>query len=91
MTFAAFQARHLPRLSAEDEDDDGSAARLKAMHPFRAFNLLKAAGRYRLEELLGALAAIHDADLSLKTSGQPDSLILEQLVLGLCAGEAPTR
>jgi DNA polymerase-3 subunit delta len=91
MTFAAFQARHLPRLSTEDGEDDGSAARLKAMHPFRAFNLLKAAGRYRLEELLGALSAIHDADLAFKTSGQPDSLILEQLVLSLCAGEARTH
>jgi DNA polymerase-3 subunit delta len=91
VSYAAFQARIVPRLSAEGEEDDGSAAKLKAMHPFRAFNLLKAAGRYRLEELLRALSAIHEADLALKTSGQPESLILENLVLGLCGGEARTR
>ena len=88
MPYATFQARILPRLFADDGEDDGSVAVVKAMHPFRAFTLLKAAGRYRLEELLWALSAIHEADLALKTSGQPESLILENLVFRLCAGEA---
>ncbi len=83
MPFAIFQARIWPLLISDDEDD-GSSAKLKGMHPFRAFNLLKAAGRYRLEELLGALSAIHEADIALKTSGQPESLILENLMLKLC-------
>jgi len=91
MPYATFQARILPRLSADDKPDDGSAAKLKGMHPFRAYNLLKAASRYRLEELLWALSAAHEADLALKTSGQAESLILENLVLRLCAGETGTR
>ena len=91
LSYATFQARVLPRLSADDGADDGAAAKLKGMHPFRAFNLLKAAGRYRLEELLGGLSAIHEADLTLKTSGHPESLILEHLVLSLCAGGEGAR
>jgi hypothetical protein len=33
------------------------------------------------------LEAVHDADLALKTSGQPERLILEALAVTLCGGE----
>jgi len=84
LTFPAFQARVLPRLVG-GEDADGSGARIRAMHPFRAFNLLKSATRFSRQELLVGLSAIHDADLALKTSGQPDVLVLEPLLLHLTA------
>jgi DNA polymerase III delta subunit len=86
-TYATFQARVLPRLAADAGEDDGAAAKLRAMHPFRAFNLLKAANRFAQAELLRGLAAIHDADLALKNSGQAEGVILETLALALCRGE----
>ncbi len=91
MSYGTFQARVLPRLTAAGEGDDGSAARIRDMHPFRAFNLLKAAGRFAQTELVRGLCAVHDADLALKTTGQPEGLILETLALTLCGGEGSTR
>jgi DNA polymerase-3 subunit delta len=86
MPFPVFQARVLPRLTADKPDDDGAAAKLCAMHPFRAFTLLKSASRYTERELLDGLEAAYEADLALKSSGQPEDLILELFVLRLCAG-----
>jgi DNA polymerase-3 subunit delta len=86
MPFPAFQARVLPLLAKEAEGDDGSAAKLLAMKPFRAFNLLKAATRFSMLELVRGLEAIHETDLALKTSGYPEELLLEQLLLTICAG-----
>jgi DNA polymerase-3 subunit delta len=84
MGYPAFQARVLPRLKAAGPAED-AVAYLAGMHPFRAFNLLRAAVRFPLGELLRDLEAIHEADLSLKTSGQPEDLILEPLLLAICA------
>jgi DNA polymerase-3 subunit delta len=86
MPFPAFQERVLPLLATEAEGDDGSAAKLLAMKPFRAFNLLKAAARFSAPELLRALEAMHETDLLLKTSGHPEDLLLERLLLTVCAG-----
>jgi DNA polymerase-3 subunit delta len=84
--FPAFQARVLPLLVKEVEGDDGSAAKLLAMKPFRAYTLLKAAARFSMPELVGGLEAIHETDLSLKTSGHPEGLLVERLLLAICAG-----
>ena len=87
MAYAVFQARVLPRLAADTETDDGSAAKIREMHPFRAFNLLKAASRFTQAELVRGLGAIHDADFALKTSGQSEGVILETLAFTLCRRE----
>ena len=89
MAYGGFQSRVVPRLTADGGPDDGSAARLRAMHPFRAFNLLKAAHRFTLAELLRGLEAIHQADLALKTTGQAEGVILETLALTLCGTDTP--
>ncbi len=90
-TYATFQARVLPRLAAGAGSDDGSLAKIRGMHPFRAFNLLKAASRFTQAELVAGLEAVHGADLALKTGGQPESLILETLAVTLCGAEARAR
>jgi DNA polymerase-3 subunit delta len=82
--YGAFQARVLSSLSADATGDDRAAAKIREMNPFRAFNLLRAAGRFTQADLLERLQAIHDADLALKTTGQPEALILETLILTLC-------
>jgi DNA polymerase-3 subunit delta len=84
LTYGAFQSRVLPRLQ-EPGAEEAAAAALAGMHPFRAFNLLKAAGRFSLPGLLRALDAVHEADLMLKGSGQPEDVILERLLLAVCA------
>ncbi|MBI2113866.1 MAG: hypothetical protein HYT85_02095 [candidate division NC10 bacterium] len=87
LAYGAFQSRVLPRLQRKVEGDDGSAARLLEMHPFRAFNTLKGATRYSLSELVRALTAIHETDLALKSSGAPEGLLMERLLLSIIGGE----
>jgi DNA polymerase-3 subunit delta len=87
ITYGAFQSRVLPRLQRKVEGDDGSAAKLLEMHPFRAFNLLKGATRYSLAELVRALTAIHEADLALKSTGGPEDLLMERLLITILGGE----
>jgi len=84
--FETFRFRVLPRLKEPREEDDGSAAKLLEMNPFRAFNLFKGASRFSLDRLLQGLEAIHETDLALKTSGHPEALLLEQLLITLCVG-----
>ena len=86
MPFSLFQSRLLPLLTKAVEGDDGAASKLAAMRPFRAFNLLKGAARFSFAELEERLEAIHETDLTLKTSGHPAELLLEQLLLGICRG-----
>jgi len=84
--FETFRFRVLPRLKEPREGDDGSAAKLLEMNPFRAFNLLRGASRFSLDRLIQGLEAIHETDLTLKTSGHPEALLLEQLLIKICPG-----
>ncbi len=90
LTFPAFRARVLPRLEQAGADVEGVAA-LRGMNPFRAFNLLRGAARFSMRELVAGLEAVHDADMALKTSGMPENLVLEPLLLRLCGGGAPAQ
>jgi DNA polymerase III delta subunit len=87
VSYPAFQSRVLPRLTAQGPDN-GAAAKLSAMHPFRAYNLLRGGARYRQAELLKALHGIHAMDVAGKTAGALDALRLETLVLDLCRPSA---
>jgi DNA polymerase-3 subunit delta len=89
MPFEAFLSRIQPRLGQKMEGDDGSAAKLLQMHAFRAFNLLKGATRFSMPDLVRGLKAIHELDLALKTSGHPEGLLMEQLLIQLCAPSFP--
>ena len=86
MPFPAFQARILPLLAKGTEGDDGSAARLLAMKPFRAFMLLKAAAQFSMPDLVGSLEKIHETDLGLKSSGHPEEMLMERLLLAISGG-----
>ncbi len=83
-SYPAFQHRLLPRLQEPGAAEDGAAA-LARMHPFRAYNLLRGASRFSLAGLLAALQGVHEADLALKGSGQPEELIIERLLLRICS------
>lgn len=91
MTFGAFQGRVLPRITAAEGPDDGSAAKMRDMHPFRAYNLCRAAVHFTQAELLAALGGVHDADLVLKTTAQPEAGVLEGLVLAMCRDMSTTH
>jgi DNA polymerase III subunit delta len=88
VAYPGFQSRILPRLAGAGPDD-GSAAKLSAMHPFRAYNLVRAAARYSQDELLRALRAMHALDLAGKTAGALDAVALETLLLDLCRAAQP--
>jgi DNA polymerase III delta subunit len=83
--YPAFQSRILPRLRPEPEADGAKDNRLAEIHPFRLYNLLREAARFGQGELLAGLEAAALADLALKTSGRPEAMVLEELILGICA------
>ena len=56
------------------------------IHEFVARKCLAQQENFRLEELEHAFDALSQADISLKTSGIPDQIILERLTLHLCDG-----
>ncbi len=74
----------MPGLSKTQEGDDSATAKLLRLNPFRAYNMLKGAARVSMAALLARLEAVRDADLALKNSGQPEALVLEQLLIRLC-------
>lgn len=84
LSFPAFQSRLLPRLR-EGQEEQPWLASLLAGHPFRVYNLLRASARFSTEGLRSRLEAVAETDLALKTSGQPEALLLERLLLTLCA------
>ena len=84
MPFEAFRGRVLPGLSKTQEGVDTATAKLLRLNPFRAYNMLKGAARVPMAALLNRLEAVRDADLALKSSGQPEALVLEQLLIRLC-------
>jgi DNA polymerase III delta subunit len=87
MPFEAFRGRVLPSLSKASAAEDSAAAKLLRLNPFRAYHMLKGAARLPMAALLAALGAVREADLSLKGSGQPEALVLEQLLIRLCTVE----
>jgi hypothetical protein len=48
---------------------------------------LKQSHNYTLEELVGALEGLLDADIRLKTSGQHAKVVLENATLRICGDE----
>ncbi len=92
MSYGTFQTRILPRLQGEEgsagapaEKDKQPKRGMTGMHPFRLYNLLRCAATFSRADLLKALDEIAETDLALKTSGQPEALLIEGLALRICA------
>jgi DNA polymerase-3 subunit delta len=86
LPYEAFRGRVLPALAKEAGGEDSATAKLLGLNPFRAYNLLRGAARFQMRTLLAGIGAVRDADLALKSAGQPEAFVLEQLLLRLCAG-----
>ena len=91
MSYGTFQARVLPKLQAVEgaTESIGEGTRPKnrmpGIHPFRLYSMLRCAAAFSQAGLLRALDEIAETDLALKTSGQPEALLLEGLLLRICA------
>jgi DNA polymerase-3 subunit delta len=76
LSYAAFQKMILPELKKLEPDFlTGSA------HPFAIYMTLKQSDNYTLEELIGAMEVLLDADIRLKRSGQNAKIVLEHAIL----------
>ncbi len=76
LSYAAFQKMILPELKKREPDFlTGSA------HPFAIYMTLKQSDNYTLEELIGAMEVLLDADIRLKRSGQDAKIVLEHAIL----------
>ncbi len=79
LSFAGFQKIILPELKKREPDLLTSSA-----HPYPLYMTLKQSHNYTLQELIGALELLLDADLRLKSSGQNAKMVLENALLGIC-------
>jgi len=79
LSYAAFQKMILPELQKREPDLFTSST-----HPFALHMTLKQSDNYTLEELIGALATLLDADLRLKRSGQDAKIVLEHAIISIC-------
>ncbi|HID30320.1 MAG TPA: DNA polymerase III subunit delta [Desulfobacterales bacterium] len=76
LSYPAFQKIILPELGKREPDFLTSKA-----HPFVIYMALKQSGNYTLEELIGALEVLLEADIRLKRSGQNARIVLEHAIL----------
>jgi len=77
LSYAAFQKMILPELSEKREPDFLTSN----AHPFAIYMTLKQSDNYTLEELIGALEILLDADIRLKRSSQDAKIVLEHAIL----------
>ncbi|WPB80901.1 DNA polymerase III subunit delta [Archangium violaceum] len=77
-SYPDFKSRVFPRV-----EEEAKAAKGKAPHPYAAFLAMQGAARYKRRELLDALVACADADLSLKSSAS-GKLVIERLLWTVC-------
>ena len=76
LSYPVFQKMILPELGKREPDFLTSKA-----HPFVIYMALKQSGNYTLEELIGALKVLLDADIRLKRTGQNARIVLEHAIL----------
>ncbi|HZA14255.1 MAG TPA: DNA polymerase III subunit delta [Myxococcaceae bacterium] len=86
MSSREFEKTVFPKIEQEARESGR-----RVPHPYAAYKAAQAAGRYSRAELIDALVACADADVSLKSSGS-GQLVLESLLLRfLGAGGATAR
>lgn len=78
MSSREFEAKVFPQIERE-----AKAAGRRVPHPYAAYKSMQASTRYSRNELLDALVACAEADLSLKSSGS-GRLVMEGLLFQIC-------
>ncbi|HEY7676886.1 MAG TPA: DNA polymerase III subunit delta [Candidatus Methylomirabilis sp.] len=81
LDYGAFRARiwEPARVAAA-----GGDAAFFAMHPFRAYSLLRGASRFAMDDLMGAIQLLFETDLRMKSTGLDPARLLEVLLFDLC-------
>lgn len=84
MDFSRFQQTVLPALK-DWSSESGNGMELTAQHPYVIYNAFRFSERFSRDELIRNLESLLDADLSLKTTGQDPRIVMERLIIDLCA------
>ena len=93
-TFQNNLAETMAALGADSNDPDSQKGGMRLApellparspkSPFPAYQTMKKASRFSLDELIRAMAALEKADRDLKSQGVPAKLALEALILNMC-------
>ena len=78
--YGTFQKTVHPRLKAVVE----AGSTLKSMHPFALHKVLMRSATFQQPELIKSLHLLFSAEVTLKSAGIPDRLVLENVILRLC-------
>ncbi len=89
MDYAQFQRVAYPAVR-ELQSELGKGTSLAGQHPYVIFNALRHSTRFSYGELLANLGRVLDVDAAMKSTGQAPRLLLERLLIDLCAGGGVT-
>ena len=90
MDFGQFQRAVYPAVK-ELQSELGKGASLAGQHPYVIYNALRNSTRFSHGELLAYMGRVLDVDASMKSTGQAPRLLLERLLIDLCASKGVTR
>ena len=90
MDYGQFQRAVYPAVK-ELQSELGKGPSLAAQHPYVVFNALRHSTRFSRGELLANMKRVLEVDAAMKSTGQSPRLLLERLLIDLCAAEGETR
>jgi len=86
MDFGRFQRTVYPAMK-EFQAEPGKGATLANQHPYVIYNALRNSTRYTRGELLARMNRVLAVDVAMKSTGRDTRLLLERLLIDLCARE----
>jgi DNA polymerase-3 subunit delta len=89
MDYGRFQRSVYPAVK-EFQAELGKGATLVNQHPFVVYNALRNSTRYTHRELLAHMQRVLAVDVAMKSTGGDARLLLERLLIELCAREGVT-
>ena len=84
MDYSRFQASTYPAIKALGGKDKEGVGSLCGQHPYAVYRMLKNAGLFPYDVLLGHLEYLADMDLALRSTGRNPQLMLERFLAEVC-------
>ncbi len=87
MEYGEFQRKIHPSLKDMAVKGVKKDMGLVNQHPYAAYQALKSSRRFTYEELLSYLDQLVQIDISLKSTGRDERLLIERLLISVCSGK----
>ncbi len=88
MDYNRFQANVYPAIKAWGGKEKEGPGSLAGQHPYVIYRMLKTAGLFPYEDLVGHLESLAEMDLALRSTGRDPKLMLERFLAEVCLPRA---